>query len=38
VNEKLEGFFETCKAKGLAGEQAARTLAALLEFDIPFTK
>ena len=23
VNEKLEGFFETCKAKGLSGEQGA---------------
>jgi predicted ATP-dependent protease len=23
VNKKLEGFFETCKAKGLTGEQGA---------------
>jgi predicted ATP-dependent protease len=31
VNEKIEGFFETCKAKGLTGETASRTSASSVE-------
>lgn len=31
VNEKIEGFFETCKARGLTGETSSRTSASSVE-------
>ena len=34
VNQKIEGFFDVCKAKGLSGEQGGNSITKCQELDV----